>query len=238
MSELSINLWVQFLIHLSIDLIGVFAPFLKVQANLKAEELKVKSMFDAGKLARIDMSRAETEGKFEKIELLDEYLPLVMNYGYIMFFSVAFPLGPLIYWLYNILVLKANSYKIINFSKRPMPEQSGGIGIWSDVLKFLSFIGIITNTALLVFTENAFNFRSYDRLWIFIIIEHSLLLIMIFTLKYYPTATEFMKNLEKRQEILKRRFYSLNLKQSYAKDSYEPRYALDHTINFKDCFDN
>mmetsp|Transcript_31571 Transcript_31571/g.5706 ORF Transcript_31571/g.5706 Transcript_31571/m.5706 type:complete len:83 (+) Transcript_31571:1601-1849(+) len=80
-----------------------------------------------------------------------------MNFGYIIFFAVAFPLGPIIYWAFNILELKGDSYKFLYLSKRPFPRAGNGIGVWTDVMSFLAIVSIITNTGILVFTSNIFN---------------------------------------------------------------------------------
>jgi hypothetical protein len=47
---------------------------------------------------------------------------MVMNFGYIAFFCVAFPLGPLIYWIITYAEVKIDSYKFLNLCKRPFPQ--------------------------------------------------------------------------------------------------------------------
>jgi len=234
MGELNSSLWVMFVINMVFNFIEIGSPILSAKSKLAAEEKKVQLMHSQGKAARIEMSFAEAQGKFETIHLLGEYLELAMNYGYIIFFCVAFPLGPLIYWFLNIIELRADSYKFLNLSKRPFPEEASDIGVWTDVMKFLSIVAVITNTGMMVFTENLFKLSAGDRWWVFIIIEHLILLVMILLMNYYPIVSEFLKNLEVRHEILLRLHFFKNLTKEGDKKAFEQKFTTDQTINFKD----
>lgn len=189
MTELNYNLWVFFLLNMIFNVIEIATPILSAKSNLNKEEAKVQQMAKEGKLARVEMSSTEYQGKLAKIEMLNEYLELAMNYGYIIFFAVAFPLGPLIYWLYNILEMRADSYKFLNLSKRPSPQAASDIGVWSDVMNFLSMTAVITNVGIVVFTANVFDLPAETRWWVFIVIEHLILLAMIMILNYFPLVT-------------------------------------------------
>lgn len=189
MGELNYNLWVFFLLNMIFNVIELATPIITAKTNLKNEEIKVQKMAREGKLARVEMSFTEYQGKLSKIVLLNEYLELAMNYGYIIFFAVAFPLGPVIYWLYNILEMKADAYKFLHLSKRPTPESASDIGVWTDVMNFLSLTAVITNVGIIVFTANVFDLPAETRWWVFIIIEHSILLAMILILNYFPLVT-------------------------------------------------
>jgi len=234
MAELNYNLWVMFIINLVFNVIEITSPILSAQAKLGEEEKKVQLMHAQGKVARIEMSYAEAQGKFDKIELLGEYLELAMNYGYIIFFCVAFPLGPFIYWLYNILELRSDSYKFLTLSKRPFPQEASDIGVWSDVMKFLSFVAVITNIGLMIFTKNLFLLPAADRWWVFIIIEHTILLLMIMLINHYPSVSEFLKNLEIRHDILTKLHFYQNLTKEGTKKAFEVKFTVNPQVNFKD----
>ncbi|CAG9323027.1 unnamed protein product [Blepharisma stoltei] len=229
--DLSLNLWIFYIVYIIFNISQVILKLLGANARYKAEDSKIKIQYNKGEIPRMEISHLEAEGKFSKIDLIDEYLPLAMNYGFIVLFCIAFPLGPLIFWLYNVALLKLNSYKIIYYSKRPMPEVSGGIGIWNDIIKFLSYAGLITNIGLLVLRDNIFNFNYHYRWWNFITLEHLMLGLMIFILASYPLKSDFMKDIENKQNSLIKKFYS----KSYSKPIYEPRYTVDQSINMKDC---
>lgn len=234
MAELNYNLWVLFTINMVFNLIEVGSPIISAKSQLAAEEKKVQMMQKDNKSVRLEWTYTEKQGKYEKISLLGEYLELAMNYGYIIFFAVAFPLGPLIYWLFNILELRSDSYKFLNLCKRPFPEEASDIGVWSDVMRFLSIVAVITNTGLMIFTQNLFKLPTGDRWWVFIVIEHLILLIMILLMKYYPIVTEFIKNLEVRHEILTKIHYYQNLNKEGSKKAYEQKFNTDQSINFED----
>ena len=206
----------------------------RIQISENAEEKKVKMMFDQGKAARLEMSEAEKEAKLEVVVLLNEYLEVVMNFGYIIFFCVAFPLGPIIYWIFNILEIKGDAYKIFTLFKRPFPRQAENIGVWADIMSLLSVIGVISNTALMIFTANIFNLPISERWGVFIVIEHMLIFIMVMILNYYPKNFSFTKDLEKKQEILKNKYFYNSIGNTGSKKAYQMNFTIDQQINFRD----
>ena len=234
MGELNYNLWVMFAINMIFNIIEIGLPVITAKSKWNAEEKKVKMMFDQGKAARLEMSEAEKEAKLEVVVLLNEYLEVVMNFGYIIFFCVAFPLGPIIYWIFNILEIKGDAYKIFTLFKRPFPRQAENIGVWADIMSLLSVIGVISNTALMIFTANIFNLPISERWGVFIVIEHMLIFIMVMILNYYPKNFSFTKDLEKKQEILKNKYFYNSIGNTGSKKAYQMNFTIDQQINFRD----
>lgn len=234
MGELNYNLWVMFALNMVFNIIEIGVPILSARSRCAAEEAKVKKMVDEGKAARLDMSESEREGKLEVLVMLNEYLEVVMNFGYIIFFCVAFPLGPIIYWFFNILEIKGDTYKFFTLSKRPFPRQAENIGVWADIMSFLSVIGVITNTALMIFTANIFNLPMEQRWMVFIVIEHVLMFMMVMILNYYPKNFPMTKDLEKRHEILRNQYFYNNIGTTGSKKAYEMAFTVNTDINFRD----
>lgn len=197
MAELNYNLWVMFALNMIFNVLEIGLPIYSMKSQLAAEEKHIKQLIKEGKTCREDMSLTEIQGKLEKIELLHEYLELVMNFGYIIFFSTAFPLGPIIYWIYNLLEIKADSYKFLKLSKRPIPRFSKSIGVWNDIMGFFAVISIITNIGLIIFTRNSFELSDSYAWGVFVVIEHALLLIVILLLNYYPIEGAYLRDVKK-----------------------------------------
>lgn len=79
------------------------------------------------------------------LTLFDEYLEMVIQFGFITLFVVAFPLGPLFAFLNNILEIRIDAFKVLTQLKRPLPKPAKDIGIWLPILNIISKLGVITN---------------------------------------------------------------------------------------------
>ena len=83
-----------------------------------------------------------------------DYTRMVIQIGFVLFFSAVFPLCPLFALLNNIALIRLNALKICYTRQRPIAQKIGGIGVWEDVLQIMSVGGILTNCALYGFTSN------------------------------------------------------------------------------------
>ncbi|GMR38566.1 hypothetical protein PMAYCL1PPCAC_08761 [Pristionchus mayeri] len=92
--------------------------------------------------------------------LFDEYLEMVIQFGFITLFVAAFPLAPLFALVNNIMEIRLDAYKFLVTTQRPMPAQSRNIGIWLQILQFISNISVTVNAFVIAFTSD-FVPRSY-----------------------------------------------------------------------------
>ena len=68
-------------------------------------------------------------------DLFYEYIELVIQYGFITIFVVAFPLAPLFALLNNIFELRLDARKILVYHRRPVAHRVRDIGIWVDIME-------------------------------------------------------------------------------------------------------
>ena len=61
---------------------------------------------------------------------LNEYTEIVIQFGYVVLFAAAFPLGPLFCVLNNIVEIKLDAHKILCTTARPIPRGADSIGAW------------------------------------------------------------------------------------------------------------
>ncbi|CAC5402858.1 ANO4 [Mytilus coruscus] len=87
-----------------------------------------------------------------KMGLFDEYLEMVIQYGFVTIFVAAFPLAPLFALLNNIIEIRLDAYKFVTQWKRPMAARAQDIGIWFGILRGISAVAVITNAAIIAFT--------------------------------------------------------------------------------------
>ncbi|KAH7729860.1 Anoctamin/TMEM 16 [Aphelenchoides avenae] len=86
--------------------------------------------------------------------LFDEYLEMVIQFGFVTLFVAAFPLAPLFALLNNILEIRLDAYKFVVTTRKPMPEQARNIGIWMTILDFLSNLSVLCNAFVIAFTSD------------------------------------------------------------------------------------
>ena len=86
-------------------------------------------------------------------DTFEDYCNLLIQFGYVSFFTVAFPLAPLCALLTNVLEIRAGAYKLLRVYRRPLAVRAPGIGVWLSVLQVMSVIAVLTNCALIGFTS-------------------------------------------------------------------------------------
>lgn len=100
------------------------------------------------------LSKGELESCMYRYEsTFDDYLELVVQFGYVMLFAPVFPLAALCAFLNNLIEIRSDAFKLSIVYQRPFGhEQVKNIGEWANVLHYLSIVAITTNCALMVVT--------------------------------------------------------------------------------------
>jgi len=106
------------------------------------------------KLAHIGESRMEMDYKLVENEgLFQEYLEMVLQFGFITIFVAAFPLAPFFALLNNWVEIRLDAQKFICETRRAVAERAENIGIWCKILDMLAQFAVITNACLIAFTS-------------------------------------------------------------------------------------
>lgn len=134
------------------------------------------------------MSYPEKEAKLEHYDTpLADVMEVVITFGYVVLFSAAYPLTPMLAVIVIAFELRVDAWKLCNLTKRPYPAESSGIGLWYDILQVMSLLGVMTNTAIIIFTTNVFDgFDTGEKWLMFIVIEHALIIAKILIAVYTP----------------------------------------------------
>lgn len=113
------------------------------------------------------------------------------------FFSIAFPLAPLLALLNNIVELRADAFKLCATKQRPLARKASGIGIWFHVLQLMSIISVITNCVHISLTTTQIErqlghvlgvtIRPQDKVWVIFIAEHAILALKLWIAFIIPT---------------------------------------------------
>lgn len=91
----------------------------------------------------------------EKDGTIDDYMELVIQFGFLNLFGVCFPLAFLLAFINDVVEIQVDKSKLIKFLRRPMPKGAADIGTWLIILDFISFLAIFSNAAIIIFTSNS-----------------------------------------------------------------------------------
>ncbi|GFS11038.1 anoctamin [Elysia marginata] len=81
------------------------------------------------------LTQAEVESEMKKYEgTLEDYLEMVIQFGYVTLFSSAFPLAALCALVNNIIEIRSDAFKLCITHQRPFGQQVENIGIWQQLL--------------------------------------------------------------------------------------------------------
>mmetsp|Transcript_28204 Transcript_28204/g.62456 ORF Transcript_28204/g.62456 Transcript_28204/m.62456 type:complete len:970 (-) Transcript_28204:129-3038(-) len=135
----------------------------------------------------------------ETYDLNADYLELVIQYGYVTMFVVAFPLAPALALLNNLFESKVDLFKLAECRRSPLLQRST-IGPWQSCMEFISFLAVVSNSFLIVMVSTRFELiipaelyahmkTDIGRLIAMIIMEHFLLgfkLLMMYIIDDIP----------------------------------------------------
>ncbi|XP_071455005.1 anoctamin-7-like [Hetaerina americana] len=85
--------------------------------------------------------------------LFQEYLEMVLQFGFITIFVAAFPLAPLFALLNNWVEIRLDAHKFVCETRRSVAERAENIGIWFKILRMLAHLAVISNGFLIAFTS-------------------------------------------------------------------------------------
>merc|ERR1712130_569191 len=88
-------------------------------------------------------------GLSEAEPLYDEYMEMVIQFGYVTMFGWCWPWAAFCSLLNNMIELRTDAWKMCHTFRRPFCDYSNGIGIWNDVLEFISILGVVVNFSAL-----------------------------------------------------------------------------------------
>jgi hypothetical protein len=162
----------------------------------------------------------------------DDFDEMAIQYGYVSLFVVAFPLAPLLALINNFIEIRLDASKISKFCRRPQPEGAHNIGTWFNILEFLSYVSVITNSLICVFQtsvvdraaggtgfditaftpdaklgENVYHFPYLNgdlasKVWAFLIAEHIIVGLKLFLAYAIADEPMSMKEHLARQDYL------------------------------------
>ncbi|XP_004717245.2 anoctamin-9 [Echinops telfairi] len=85
--------------------------------------------------------------------LFDEFMEMMMQYGFTTLFVAAFPLAPLLALFSNLVEIRLDAIKMVRLQRRLIPRKAKDIGTWLQVLETIGVLAVISNGLVMAFTS-------------------------------------------------------------------------------------
>lgn len=126
-----------------------------------------KARFFANDDAQMEQLNAKArailfEAEQDDYDPYNDYHDATVQFGFVVMFSMLWPLMPAACMLINALKMRGDAYRLCRTTKRPFPRKAGGIGEWKHVLHVLACIGVIVNIGLIFVSTGAMEFFSSE----------------------------------------------------------------------------
>ncbi|XP_064143448.1 anoctamin-7 [Loxodonta africana] len=119
------------------------------------QRFRLHSKRKAGASAEADQAPWEADYVLLPFEgLFDEYLEMVLQFGFVTIFVAACPLAPLFALLNNWVEIRLDARKFVCERRRPVAERAQDIGIWFHILAAITQLAVISNAFLLAFASD------------------------------------------------------------------------------------
>lgn len=140
--------------------------------------------------------------------LFDDYLEMAFQFGYVVMFSAAFPLGSLCAFINDIVEVRSDAFKITSLCRMSVPEGAVGIGAWLNIFSTMVFVSIVTNGFMVCFVTDWLDLllgrplSIMEKTIVFFTLEH-LLLAFKYTLKFLidDISLAVLKDLAREEEL-------------------------------------
>jgi anoctamin-8 len=78
-----------------------------------------------------------------------DHFEMIVQMGYVVLFSSAFPLAGLCALANNLLEIRSDAFKLAHVHQRPFGQRVANIGTWQNALGLLGLAAVIVNCALI-----------------------------------------------------------------------------------------
>jgi hypothetical protein len=178
-------------------------------AEQKRKDLEVPAGPINSKLATITdhslQSDAENEFEYTQYEgTFNDYDELIIQFGFVVLFVVVFPAAPILALLNNVIEFRLDASKLMSFTRRPHPKGTFDMGTWYGILNLISWVMVVSNTALIIFSSSQARAIDSDLRWVsFVIVEHILIGIKLLIEFFVPDVPTDVEERLARQEVIR-----------------------------------
>ena len=106
--------------------------------------------------------------ELQEYDTFDDYLEMIITFGYVTLFASAFPLASFISTIFIYFEARTDIFRLEKVLKRPRVKKTYNVGSWIYVLEFMAFTSIFTNIILFTYASD-----QLDHLLPFLSREHT-----------------------------------------------------------------
>ena len=164
LEEIEIQLYTTLSINFALNFIEIGLPLLNKGARMIAlkKKLEIKGIRineDNSNNSDSALSPHSIDHQMildEYIEMINEYIEIIIDLGYLLLFGVVAPMVPLLVLLLVYAEKFFDTYKLFFLSRIKLLDKSTGLNIYNSVIKYCVYIGMFSNVAFLIFGDNYF----------------------------------------------------------------------------------
>jgi hypothetical protein len=170
-----------------------------------------------------DLFRAQVRGALDDLSLwqpnvFNEHCELVLQFCWVCFFSMIFPLGPMCALVNNLVEVRADIYKCCYVNRRPIPKSVAGLGAWFEIMLFIAYSSVLVNLLLMVLSLDSLSawtnpgHKAFVEYWmpalLFVLGTERLIVMMMHLIEMnVPNASAAVRKQMKRRETSVRKSY-------------------------------
>ena len=114
---------------------------------------KIEKTGEDDKQRLINLEELEELQKDEH-EIFDDYLEMIVTFGYITMFASVFCLGATCIFIFILIESRSDIFRLEKTLKRPIPGKTYHIGSWAIIIEIFCFLGIFSNIIICCYTSN------------------------------------------------------------------------------------
>mmetsp|Transcript_11195 Transcript_11195/g.23869 ORF Transcript_11195/g.23869 Transcript_11195/m.23869 type:complete len:742 (-) Transcript_11195:790-3015(-) len=94
------------------------------------------------------------EADLEEYDTFDDYIEMLIQFGYVTLFASAFPLAAFVAMAANLIEMRADLWKLSHVFRRTTPLRASDIGMWKMSLKAIAWLSACSNLLIFAFTSS------------------------------------------------------------------------------------
>jgi len=157
--------------------------------------------------------KRSAEVEMDEYEVFDDYIEMLIQFGYITLFASAFPLASFVAIFANVVEYRSDCWKLSRVFRRPDVVKTASIGMWKHLLNMMVSLSALTNCLIFTFTSSQlqqFIPHSYvtdqfgrpalktgaaeETMLLMLGLEHSLILLAALIKSIVPKVPQHVKN--------------------------------------------
>lgn len=95
-----------------------------------------------------------SEAELEEYDTFDDYIEMLIQFGYVTLFASAYPLAAFLAMFANFIEMRSDMWKLGHLCRRQIPVRANSLGMWKVSLKVLAWLAAGSNLYLFAYTSS------------------------------------------------------------------------------------